>query len=240
VVPLVELAAELADVDFAIVPLELGNPYCEAKSEVRYMEAGAVAVPLIASPIEAYRAAIRNGQTGMLAATTEQWIAALRVLIDEPERRRAFGMAAHADVLRRYTPVARSRELLDVLATVWETTEPAHTTSFNDVFIKSLVLYQELATTHEQTMQELSRETLRRAQNEHELAIAHQAEDHLHQQLGLSHQAADWLQQQLATMEARVVTAEQEAHMLRDQVDQIARGRVLRTLNALSRWRARR
>lgn len=245
VVPLVELAAELAEVDFALVPLELGNPYCEAKSEVRYMEAGSVAVPLIASPIEAFRVAICHGQTGMLATTTEEWVAAIQAMLDDPARPRALGMAAREDVLRRYTPAARSRALQDVLAAAWATTEQVRTsTSFSDVFLKSLALYQEMALASEQKLQELAGEVaLSRYSESHlqqQLAISQQAEQHLHQHLAMSHQAAEWLQHQLATTQEHARAAEQEAQILRTQINQIAGGRVMRTLNALSRWRTRR
>lgn len=123
-VSLTELAQEIADVDVALAPLELDNPFCQGKSEVKYMEAAIVATPLIASPIEAFQFAIRHGDNGMLATTTEEWITALDTLIHDSALRRTLGMNAYHDVLERYTPKARSRTLMTALHDVWLKTQP--------------------------------------------------------------------------------------------------------------------
>ncbi len=136
-VPLTELAAEIAAVDVALAPLELDNPYCQAKSEVKYMEAGLVGVPVVASPTEAFQVAIRHGVNGMLATTASEWLAALLALVDDPARRRAIGQAARDDVLDRYTPVARSRALLDVLDEQWAGASAARARSVGAPFFSA-------------------------------------------------------------------------------------------------------
>lgn len=106
----------LAEADVNVVPLEIDNGFCHAKSEVRYIEAGSVGVPTVASPTEAYRRAIDHGVNGMLATGAEEWVDALLALVDHPARRVEMGRAARADVHDRYSvrgPYADS--LVDVI-----------------------------------------------------------------------------------------------------------------------------
>ena len=83
IVPLPELPNEVARFDINLAPLEVGNIFCEAKSELKYFEAALVDVPTVASPTEPYRNAIRHGETGFLADTTDEWYAALKQLVQD-------------------------------------------------------------------------------------------------------------------------------------------------------------
>jgi len=113
--PWQELPYAVAQVDINIAPLELDNPFCQSKSELKYFEAGIVGVPTIASRTEAFEYAIRHGENGFLAATTEEWLACLDELAANPRCREAMGEAARHDVLENYTPQARGKELVQTL-----------------------------------------------------------------------------------------------------------------------------
>ena len=104
--------------DINLAPLERGNPYCRAKSELKYIEAGILGVPTIASRIDAFEYAIRDGENGLLAGNTEEWTAALEQLITDADLRREMGERARADIYARYTPKARGQELMDILRTI--------------------------------------------------------------------------------------------------------------------------
>src|SRR6202035_5617488 len=69
--PLRELPDELARFDINIAPLEVGNPFCEAKSELKFFEAALVEVCTVASPTGPLQRAIREGETGKLADTVD-------------------------------------------------------------------------------------------------------------------------------------------------------------------------
>jgi len=119
VVPLDRLPDELARFDVNLAPLEVGNVFCEAKSQLKYFEAALVETPTIASPTRPYRDAIVDGETGLLAATAEEWHHALLDLVDAPDRRRSMGRAALHHVLHRHGPDGlreRVRGLLDRIA----------------------------------------------------------------------------------------------------------------------------
>jgi glycosyltransferase involved in cell wall biosynthesis/SAM-dependent methyltransferase len=118
-VPLEELPNELARFDINLAPLEVGNPFCEAKSELKFFEAALVEVCTIASPTGPLRRAIRDRETGRLADTQEEWYDALRELIDDPAQRRRMAHAAYLDVLARFGPqtgVAALRSVLEQLS----------------------------------------------------------------------------------------------------------------------------
>lgn len=110
-----ELPNLVAGVDINLAPLELDNPFCQAKSEIKYSEAALVGVPTVASPTEAFVYAIQPGENGLLAATEEEWVAALVHLIENPAVRQRMGEAARRRVYQAYTVQQRGPELVDSL-----------------------------------------------------------------------------------------------------------------------------
>ena len=117
-VPLARLPAELARCDVNIAPLEAGNPFCEAKSELKLFEAGLVEVPTIASPTAPFRRAIEHGRNGFLAASPDDWYAALDQLLDDPAVGRRVGRAAYLDTLWQRGPERREALVAAILAQV--------------------------------------------------------------------------------------------------------------------------
>ncbi len=114
--PLSELPEEIARFDINLAPLEFGNPYCEAKSELKFFEAALVDVPTIASPTGPYRRAIEHGKTGFLAANTDDWYAYGKRLIEDPELRGRVGREAYIEALARFGSTARSTRFGRVVA----------------------------------------------------------------------------------------------------------------------------
>jgi glycosyltransferase involved in cell wall biosynthesis len=116
-VPLDQMPDELARFDVNLAPLEIGNPFCEAKSELKFFEAALVDVPTVASPSGPFARVIRHGETGFLAATPGAWREALNALVADAGLRRRIADAAYLDVLWTYGPERRSRmmdSLLDI------------------------------------------------------------------------------------------------------------------------------
>ncbi len=101
--------------DIALAPLERDNVFCRAKSEVKFLEAGALGLPVIASRTDAFEHAIDEGVNGLLAGGEAEWIEALERLIRQPELRRSLGESARRTVLESYGPEARARQLADLL-----------------------------------------------------------------------------------------------------------------------------
>jgi glycosyltransferase involved in cell wall biosynthesis/SAM-dependent methyltransferase len=108
-VPHALLPIELARLDVNLAPLQVGNPFCEAKSALKFFEAALVDVPTVASPTEPFRSAIDDGVDGFLAGSPEEWRSALARLVGDPQLRRAIGSAARRSALWRYGPERRSQ-----------------------------------------------------------------------------------------------------------------------------------
>jgi O-antigen biosynthesis protein len=116
--PLPELPDEMARFDINIAPLEFGNPFCEAKSELKFFEAALVNVPTIASPTGPFRRAVEHGRTGYLAASGDDWYRYLTDLVRSADKRKAFAHDAYHAVLAKFGPIQRVAQfgrLLDQL-----------------------------------------------------------------------------------------------------------------------------
>lgn len=100
------LPYNLAKVDINIAPLETNNPFCEAKSELKYFDAGLLRIPTVASPVDAYKWAIRNGSNGFLADSPADWYDCLKKLVEDAELRTTMGQRAYEHVMACYTPNA--------------------------------------------------------------------------------------------------------------------------------------
>jgi glycosyltransferase involved in cell wall biosynthesis len=105
-VPFDRMPAEVARFDINLAPVEIGNPFCEAKSELKYFEAACLAVPTVASATGVFRDAIRHGETGFLAESEEDWYNALRALVRDRSLRETVSAAARKHALEDYSPRA--------------------------------------------------------------------------------------------------------------------------------------
>lgn len=95
-------------VDIAIAPLERNNPFTEAKSCIKYLEAALCRVPTIASPRSDFRRVIAPGRNGLIADTPAEWRAALAQLVESPDERLALGAQANTQTRASETTAARA------------------------------------------------------------------------------------------------------------------------------------
>jgi len=105
-VSLVDLHAEVARFDINLAPLETDNPFCEGKSPIRCTTAALVGVPSVVAATAPLVAAVVDGETGMVARSTEDWTTMIARLLDEPACRTALGEAARVDAIARFGPAA--------------------------------------------------------------------------------------------------------------------------------------
>lgn len=124
-VPHHELQNELARFDINIAPLEVGNPYCEAKSELKFFDAAFLEVPTVASATAPFRAAIRHGESGFVAETGEQWIESITRLLDDRRLRIRVGKLARSEALRLFGPGAMRENVKYVFEALLQRRRPA-------------------------------------------------------------------------------------------------------------------
>lgn len=109
------LPFELARLDVCIAPLA-ANAFNGCKSDVKFLEAALVGVPLVASPVGQLGETIRHGVTGLLADGTEEWVEALSSLLEDPRRGEGLAAAASDEVLRHRTSAALGPALVEALS----------------------------------------------------------------------------------------------------------------------------
>ncbi len=103
----------LARFDIGLMPLPeedwaLGKSGGKART---YMAAGVVPV---CTRIGYNRELIREGETGCLCSTEQEWYLALAALIEDAALRQRMAEQARTDVARRFSPAAQARKLRDV------------------------------------------------------------------------------------------------------------------------------
>jgi glycosyltransferase involved in cell wall biosynthesis len=109
----VRLQDLIGEVELNMVPLH-HNPFTESKSELKVFEAAAVGTISLASPAFTLRRAIRDGETGYLAAS-HAWRETLDRAIKALDRYPEMALAAADAALQRDTPLARGPRVVEAL-----------------------------------------------------------------------------------------------------------------------------
>lgn len=101
--PLVEhvnFSYELAMIDVLLVPLELNNPFCDAKSPLKWFESAIACTPSICAANPTYSDIIFEGVNGYLCSTPDDWKKAIVQLCSSPELRERISKQAEKDAAK--------------------------------------------------------------------------------------------------------------------------------------------
>jgi hypothetical protein len=112
IVPIHDYAAGLR-FDIGIVPLN-NIPFNHAKSNIKGLEYSAAGIPFVASPLPEYRLLHESG-AGILADTAEEWTAAVEILLDYKNRKRAAAIG-HKIVSEQWAIEHRRDDWVDVFS----------------------------------------------------------------------------------------------------------------------------
>jgi glycosyltransferase involved in cell wall biosynthesis len=102
----------LRQMDVVLAPL-VDEPYMQCKSNIRCLMAGLVGAPVVASPVGAYAAYVRDGENGFLARSAREWALALERLVADPALRRRMG-AANRRCARRFAISRHAHRWMEV------------------------------------------------------------------------------------------------------------------------------
>lgn len=94
-----------------IAPLDFSNPFCNAKSELKYFESAIVSVPTVASATDTFSRCIENEKNGMLAASDDEWYRGLKKLLDDKIFYERISKEAKRHAMRHYSPEAIAHEV---------------------------------------------------------------------------------------------------------------------------------
>jgi glycosyltransferase involved in cell wall biosynthesis len=88
--------------DINIAPLEINNPFCQAKSALKFFETGLLEIPTVASATPDFRRCIRNGENGFVAENNADWEDFLTRLVQNKNLREEIGRQAKKDALKNH------------------------------------------------------------------------------------------------------------------------------------------
>ena len=97
--------------DIFLAPL-VNTPFNRAKSGIKFLEYSSLGAPGVYSRLAPYLDFVREGENGLLAETTEDWVRAIAYLVEHPAARQALGSAAQE--------TARRKGLLSRHASEWQ------------------------------------------------------------------------------------------------------------------------
>jgi glycosyltransferase involved in cell wall biosynthesis len=110
-------AAEIRRFDVGIMPMP-DDPWARGKCGFKLIQYMACGVPVIASPVSANLDIVSHGANGLLAASQDEWIAALEALRVDPQLRERLGTAGRHTVEQRYSLDVTAPRLADLLLQV--------------------------------------------------------------------------------------------------------------------------
>lgn len=95
-------AADLENFDIGLMPLP-DNEWTRGKGGYKLLQYMATGIPSVASPVGINSVLVRDGETGYLASTPEEWREKLERLIQAAGLRRAMGQNARREAEEKYS-----------------------------------------------------------------------------------------------------------------------------------------
>lgn len=107
-------AIELADADIGISWLP-DHPWSEGKCGLKVLQYMAAGLPVVANPIGMNPVLVRDGETGFLATSTQEWARAIARLAADPDLRLRLGEAGRNLVCQQFAAADHGRRFAELL-----------------------------------------------------------------------------------------------------------------------------
>lgn len=105
---------DLQAIDIGVYPLPLDD-WVIGKSGLKAIQYMAFGLPVVASDAGITSRVVRDGESGILVRTEDEWLEALERLVRDPTLRRRLGEAGRRDVLEKYSTKVIAGEYRRVL-----------------------------------------------------------------------------------------------------------------------------
>ncbi|HWN98999.1 MAG TPA: glycosyltransferase family 4 protein [Blastocatellia bacterium] len=115
---------ELAQFDIGIMPMP-DDPWTRGKCAMKALLYMSMGVPVICSAVGTNREVIVHGSNGLLASTSEEWVAGLDRLVADPAERERLGVAGRHTVEERYSKEHCAARFARVIEQTIEKKRPA-------------------------------------------------------------------------------------------------------------------
>lgn len=100
--PLMEMPRSIADFDLGVMPL-VDSKWSRGKCGQKLVEYMSMGLPVVASDVGENKYIVENGVDGFLVSTPEEWLAALRRLVEDRNLRNELGNKGRSKVLERFS-----------------------------------------------------------------------------------------------------------------------------------------
>jgi len=105
------------DTDFMLVPLD-NNTYTRSKSSIKRWEVSSYKIPFIGQKIRQYNEVVTHGVDGLLCSTADEWYSAIKLMLDNPSKRKEFGEAGYKRTVKEAQIQNHLEEYSDMLKKV--------------------------------------------------------------------------------------------------------------------------
>lgn len=104
---------DLGELDIGLMPLP-DNEWTKGKCGMKGLQYMALSIATIMSPVGVNKEIIQDGVNGFLAASEDEWIEKLSLLIENPDLRKKMGEAGRQTVEKTYSVEANKEKWLEV------------------------------------------------------------------------------------------------------------------------------
>lgn len=109
-----EEVRQMQGIDIGVYPLP-DDDWVSGKSGLKAIQYMAFGLPTVATAVGTTPRIIQHMQNGVLVSSADEWLAALKQLLDDPELRRRLGTAARATVVANHSLYAIKSQYSNIL-----------------------------------------------------------------------------------------------------------------------------
>ncbi len=108
---------DLRAIDIGLMPLP-DDAWCRGKCGLKALQYMGLGIPAVVSPVGVNSTIVKDGESGYLATTEEEWVRKLDLLLSSPELRQKIGAAGRLTVEQEYSAQVHAPRVFNIFASV--------------------------------------------------------------------------------------------------------------------------